>query len=105
MALSLLAAHTLECVLKAYLSKALGSDELLKQRALRHNLVALWKLAAASGLPVAPEPPDWAACLGGLHDSPYYLRYSTGVHGIVSPAPQPMTTELRSLLDAVRKSL
>jgi hypothetical protein len=103
--LSLLAAHTLECLLKAHISKALGSDKSLMAKGIRHNLVALWDLAVIHKLPVSTAPPDWVRCLGGLHDSPYYLRYSTGVHGVVSPAPQPMTAELRALLELVRQSM
>ena len=102
--LAMLCAHTLECILKAYLSRT-GDDTCVKRPDLRHNLNALWSLAHAQGLAVPATPPDWAACLSGLHKSPYYLRYSTGIHGIVSPAPEPMASELGALLEQVREQL
>lgn len=104
LALSLVAAHVLECLLKAYLSRD-GADAALKDRGVRHNLNALWAMAFAKGLRVAESPPGWVDCLSGLHDSPYYLRYSTDVHGIVSPGAEPMTSELAAILEIVRAQL
>jgi hypothetical protein len=104
LALALVAAHVLECLLKAYLSRD-GSDAALKDLNFRHDLNALWAMAFAQGLRISGSPPSWADCLSGLHKPPYYLRYSTGVHGIVSPAAEPMTSELAALLDNVGKQL
>lgn len=97
LALALLCSHVLECLLKAYLSRD-GSDAALKEPNIRHDLNALWALAFAQGLCVQESPPAWADCLSGLHKSPYYLRYSTGVHGIVSPGAEPMTSGWRPSL-------
>ena len=106
MPLALLSAHMLECLLKAFLSKALGSDELLtRDSKLRHNLIALWALAKEKGLGLPTQQPDWLECLSDLHSHPFYLRYSTGVHGIVSPAPEPMASDLQNLLVLPRKSI
>lgn len=104
LALALVAAHVLECLLKAYLSKD-GSDVAVKDPNVRHNLNALWAMAFAQGLRVPESPPSWADCLSGLHKSPYYLRYSTGVHSIISPGAEPMTSELAALLEVVREQL
>ena len=104
LALSIVAAHVLECLLKAYLSRD-GSDAAVKKPRVRHNLNALWALAYTNGLLIPESPPSWVNCLSGLHKSPYYLRYSTGVHGIVSPGSEPMSSELAALLDVVRKQL
>jgi len=104
LALALVAAHVLECLLKAYLSRH-GSDDALKNPDVRHDLEALWAMAFEQGLRIPRSPPDWVACLSGLHKSPYYLRYSTGVHGIVSPGAEPMTSELAALLEIVRAQL
>lgn len=104
LALALVAAHVLECLLKAYLSRG-GSDEAVKTPEVRHDLNALWAMAFAQGLRVPQSPPAWADCLSGLHNRPYYLRYSTGVHSIASPAAEPMTTELNVLLETVRQQL
>ncbi|MES9862270.1 MAG: hypothetical protein ABW157_09985 [Candidatus Thiodiazotropha sp. LLP2] len=84
LALSLIAGHTMECLLKAYLSKE-GETKSLKDHKVRHNLVALWKMAFLDGLPISEQPPDWLELLGECHDSPYYTRYSSGVNGIVLP--------------------
>lgn len=101
LALALVAAHVLECMLKAYLSRD-GSDAALKSPDVRHDLNALWAMAFAQGLRIPESPPSWVDCLSGLHKSPYHLRYSTGVHGIVLPATEPMTSELAALVDIVR---
>jgi len=104
LALALVAAHVLECLLKAYLSRN-GSDAALKKSKVRHDLNALWAMAFAQGLRVPESPPSWADCLSGLHKDPYYLRYSKGVHGIVSPGAEPMTSELAALVEIVRGQL
>lgn len=103
-ALALIAAHVLECLLKAYHSKN-GSDTAVKDQDVRHNLNTLWAMAYAQGLGIPESPPSWANCLSSLHRPPYHLRYSTGVHGIVSPSAEPMTTELAALLELVRVQL
>jgi hypothetical protein len=104
LALALVAAHCLECVLKAYLSRD-GSDAALRKPNVRHDLNTLWAMAFAQGLEVQESPSSWVDCLSGLHKRPYYLRYSTGVHGIVSPGAEPMTSELAALLEIVREKL
>jgi hypothetical protein len=91
---------------KASLSRG-GDDRRLRSKALRHNLDALWRLAISEGLAnsehlsIDAAPPSWLQRLSQLHDGPYYLRYSTGVHGLVTPAPEPMCTELERLVAAV----
>jgi len=104
LALALVAAHVLECSLKSYLSRD-RSDAALKDPNVYHDLNALWAMSFAQGLGISESPPIWADYLSGLHKSPYYLRYSTGVHGIVSPSAEPMTSELAALLDTVGKQL
>lgn len=101
-ALSFLCAHVLECALKAYQSRS-GSDAALKDPNVRHDLNALWALANSNGLGVSASPTVWVDRLSGLHKSPYYLRYSTGVHGLVLPATEPMVGELTALLDQIQR--
>jgi hypothetical protein len=103
-ALALVAAHTLECVLKAYLSRN-GSAADLKTRKLRHNIVGLWAKAVADNLQVPSRPPHWVENLSRVHNEPYYLRYAEGIHGIVLPAREPMASELAALLELVRKAI
>src|SRR5690349_9220483 len=67
--LAFLAAQATECALKAYLSKS-GNDTRLKSRLLRHDLLALWSLAAAEGLTASATPPTWLGTLSHLHASP-----------------------------------
>lgn len=98
-ALASLCAHILECLLKAYISKATGSNAEI----ISHNLNELWDLAVSKGLPAPAKPPAWADSLNHLHGPPYYLRYSTGVHGLITPAAQPMVSELKTLLEVVQK--
>lgn len=102
--LALVSAHALECALKAYLSRS-GEDSHVKQRDVRHNLNALWALAVADGLCITKQPPQWVDMLSKIHDTPYYLRYSTGVHIIGSPAAEPMATELSAVIDQVQRQL
>jgi hypothetical protein len=103
MALALLSGHILECSLKAFLSKAGLTEPELKT--IGHNLSALWELAATKGLPIGATPPEWAGTLNGLHDKPYYLRYPMGLHGLVLPNAQQMASELKNLIETVRRTI
>jgi hypothetical protein len=103
-ALSLVAAHTLECSLKAFLSKN-GTDKELKGSKIRHNLLALWEKAVAEGLPSNMPPPGWVERLSQLHDRPYHLRYSEGVHGLVLPEPKELADGIEKLLELVQNNL
>lgn len=102
--LAFVAAQATECGLKAYLARS-GNDARVKSHPLRHDLGALWSLAAQEGLAVVATPPPWLSNLSHLHGSPYYLRYSTGVHGLVSPAADPMVSELSALIEQISKQL
>jgi hypothetical protein len=103
-ALAFVAAQVAECLLKAYLSRG-GDDKRLKNPPLQHNLAALWQLAEAEDLALSTPPPAWLSLLSELHDKPYFIRYSTGVHGMCTPAPEPMATELAALVELVARSL
>ncbi len=98
--LAFVCAQVAECALKASLSKN-GDDRRLREKNLRHNLMALWQLAHSEGVPIAPAPPPWLESLSQLHDTPYYIRYSTGVHGLVTPAPAEVQAGLRDLVGIV----
>jgi hypothetical protein len=103
-ALAFVAGQVAECALKAYLSRG-GDDKRLKDPTLRHNLAALWQLAQSEGLPVSPQSPTWLVTLSGLHNTPYFIRYSTHVHGLVTPAAEPMATDLVALVEVVGLNL
>jgi hypothetical protein len=100
---ALVVAHTVECLLKAYLSRS-GQDDSLKQKSLRHNLVGLWNLATIEGLSLSGVP-SWLQRLSEVHDQPYYLRYSTGIHILVTPPMCDMTLGVEELLRIVEASL
>ncbi len=100
--LAFVAAQVAECALKAYLSRS-GKDELLRKPPLNHNLELLWERAQSEMLPVSRPPPKWLSDLSALHSAPYFIRYSTGVHGLVLPAVEPMATELTALVALVEQ--
>lgn len=103
LSLAFLAAHILECLLKAAVTKTERSDQALKSnQKLRHNIDALWKLAISNGMPLSLSQPTWVENLSRLHAPPYHLRYSTSVHAVTSPVAEPMTTDLIALLEQVR---
>jgi len=102
--LALVSGQILECLLKAFLSKAGLTERELKRKEIRHNLSELWTLAVTKGLPISATPPDWAETLNRLHDFPYHLRYPMGLHGLVLPNAQQTTSELQHLIDTVRQS-
>jgi hypothetical protein len=102
--LAFLVAQATECALKAFLSRS-GDDKRLKNPQLRHDLIALWSLAAEEGMQISIAPPAWVSTLAHLHAAPYYLRYSTGVHGLVLPASEPMTSELAIVVEQASKQI
>ena len=102
---ALLAAHALECALKAFLWNKGKSNE-IRDFDVQHNLVALWAMAYEEGLGVPQIPPDWCAILSLGHGPDYYFRYQMGrgkkvVHGGQSLALLPMAAELKELIEMV----
>lgn len=101
-AIAMLLAHALECLLKAFLSRTGSDKRLVDDPKLRHNLVALWALAVAEGLPIDAVPPNWVAALSKLHAAPYLLRYATNVNVLVMPNLRLMADALDSIFLAVQ---
>lgn len=66
---ALLAAHTLECALKAFLWHK-GKKTEIQKHYVRHDLVALWNMAYKEGLSIPQVPPDWVTILSSGH-GPY----------------------------------
>jgi len=104
-ALALVSSHALECLLKAYLSGVGLNEKELKAGNLRHNLKGLWKEANARGMEIDTEPPMWVNTLSSVHDAPYQLRYSLGVHGIALPPVIDVVNGLNDLLLKVKAHL
>ena len=103
-ALAFVAAQVVECSLKAYLSRN-GDDKRLKAKSVRHNLEALWHLAHAEGLALSAPIPSWLTTLNELHDDPFRIRYSTGAHGLFTPASEPMATDIAALVSLVARHI
>jgi len=102
---ALIAAHTLECELKAFLwhkekKKSWARDD-------QHDLVALWNMAYKEGLSIPQVPPDWVTILSSGHGPNFYFRYQEGerktvVHGGQTPALIPMSVALKNLIEMVK---
>jgi hypothetical protein len=79
-----LAAQTLECTLKAYLTK-LGLSAPVRRKG--HDLINLWRTAAEasaaapSKLSISVRPPEWCVMLNVFHEYPFLDRYP-GVYGL-----------------------
>lgn len=106
---ALIAAHSLECALKAFLWHKQKTNRIRKAQSLpkgEHDLVHLWNIAFEEGLPISQVPPDWVTILGSGHGPDFYFRYQMGkektiVHGGATPALIPMAAELKKLITAV----
>ncbi|MDP2783772.1 MAG: hypothetical protein Q8O38_04170 [Sulfurimicrobium sp.] len=110
---ALIAAHTLECALKAFLWHKGKTTRIKKPKGQPkgdHDLVHLWSIAYEEGLPVSQEPPDWVTILSSGHGPNFYFRYQAGkgrtfVHGGATPALIPMTAELKKVIDVVEHAV
>jgi len=101
---AMLAAHALECALKAFLWHK-GKERIWKKKD-EHNLVALWNMAYKEGLSIPKDPPDWVTILSSGHGPNYYFRYQMGqekttVHGGQWPELISMRDELNNLIEMV----
>ena len=107
---SLIAAHTLECILKAFLWHK-GKRKEIRQPKIRHNLVALWDMAyKEEDLGIPQIPPDWVTILSIGHGPNFYFRYQEGeektiVHGGQTPALLPMKMAMKELLERVEHAI
>jgi hypothetical protein len=103
---ALIAAHALECALKAFLWHK-GKKKEIRRRDVQHDLVALWNMAyKEKGLSIPQAPPDWVATLSSGHGPNFYFRYQKGqggtvVHGGQTPALIPMRDALKNLIEMV----
>jgi hypothetical protein len=113
-ACALIAAHALECGLKAFLCHK-GKGEKLRDRKVRHNIIELWDMVCKEKtLDIPDTPPVWVKILSDGHGPNYYFRYQEGqkdqndmkviVHGGQTPELASMAIELRELIEKVKKS-
>lgn len=103
---ALIAAHALECSLKAFLWHK-GKQKQIRGQKVQHNLVALWDMAyKENSLGIPQVPPSWCKILSSGHGPDFYFRYQEGegktvVHGGATPALIPMAAELKKLIENV----
>jgi len=103
---ALIAAHALECALKAFLWHK-GKKKEIRERDVQHDLVVLWNMAyKEKGLSIPQVPPDWVTTLSSGHGPNFYFRYQKGegktvVHGGQTPALIPMAVALKNLIEMV----
>jgi hypothetical protein len=103
-ACAMIAAHTLECVLKTFLFYKERKKEIKKAG---HNLMSLWNLAWKEDLGISEDPPDWVKILSDGHGPFFYFRYQEAGEKInekkviahIGQTPQliPMADELKKL--------
>lgn len=114
---ALIAAHAVECALKAFLCSK-GKQQEVRAKAVQHDLIKLWGLACDEhDLGIPQTPPDWVTILSAGHGPNFYFRYQEGqpksdgsgkkwiVHGGQTPALITMARELRKLVDAVENAV
>ena len=103
---ALIAAHSLECMLKAFLCHK-GKIEELRKPKVRHDLLALWDLSYnEDDLCIPKSPPDWVKVLSLGHGPDYYFRYQEGKNKVVVnvgsfPELVPMEMALREIFEKV----
>ena len=95
-----LAAQTLECALKAYVTK-LGLPAPVRRKG--HDLINLWRTAAEASaaapvkLSISARPPEWCVMLNVFHEYPFLDRYP-GVYGL---AVKTKRTQLAKVLGRI----
>ena len=102
----MIAAHALECALKAFLWHK-GKKTEIRNPKVQHDLVTLWSMAyKEKALSIPKVPPDWVKILSSGHGPNFYFRYQKGkgktvLHGGQTPALIPMAVELKKLIKIV----
>ncbi|WP_299982713.1 hypothetical protein [Desulfobacula sp.] len=105
-ACSLIAAHALECTLKAFLWYK-GKKEEIRKPKVQHNLITLWDMSYnEKTLNIPKSPPDWVKILSLGHGPNFYFRYQEGekkavVQGGQTPALIPMAIALKEIIEKV----
>ena len=101
-AMGLLACHSLETCLKAYLMQ--NGKTVSDVKGFMHRLPALWSAAKEEGLDIDVTVPDWVNNLGFYHDQPYHLKYPPHQHGMPIHDPKLILSALKDIIGKVRSS-
>lgn len=109
-ACALLAAHALECALKAFLWHK-GKTEEIRKPNIQHNLITLWEMSYnENSLNIPKNPPAWVRILSEGHGPNFYFRYQEGeqktiVNGGQTPDLIPMAKALKELVKKVETTI
>lgn len=101
--IAILAAHSVELALKAFLRHTGRADDQLT--AMEHNLLDAWSAAREAGLAIGADVPFWVQILASVHDRPSYGRYPPPNSGPVTPNPSQLAFHLSELLGVVTRRL
>ena len=99
---AILAAHSVELALKAFLRHRGRSDDQL--RAMGHNLLDAWSAASDAGLAIGADVPSWVQSLNSVHDQPFFGRYPPANSGLVTPNARQLEFHLTELLEIVART-
>jgi hypothetical protein len=100
--IGILAGHSLELALKAYLLHAGRSERELKD--IGHDLAKAWEHCKQSGLNLK-DLPYWVQVLDYSHDHPYYFRYPRNNHKVAIPGTDELPKDLASILDMISSAM
>ena len=98
---TLLAGFVVEGCLKAVLAHSSYDERKLRSGGHKHDLVALWKLAASASQFLPGVVPDWVDQLNVFHNAPYVLRYRTRVNAYSLPKIGDIQAGVETLLNEV----
>jgi hypothetical protein len=100
--IAILAAHSIELALKAFLRHSGRSDDQLT--AMEHNLLDAWSAAREAGLAIGADVPSWVQILDSVHDRPFFGPYPPSSSGPVAPSPSQLAFQLSELLGIVART-
>jgi len=102
-AMGILASHSLETALKAYLlQKGWPAKTVID---FRHDLTKLWQTARTEGLELKEPMPEWASTLAYYHKPPHRYRYPEHRYAAGISKPELIVKELKALIDnLIRRS-
>ncbi len=94
-AIGMLASHSLELGLKAYLVSTGYSKRKLKK--IGHDIGAAWAACIDDNLELE-EMPYWVQVLDFSHSNPFFFRYPNPDHGVAIPNCEELSHQLREVL-------
>ncbi len=100
---SLLAAFSVECVLKHYLARHNVPEKTIRN--YRHDLVKLWTAASGAGLGGDPSAPWWCQKLNAITEGPlFFARYGYDAAGALVLPPELLIVHIDELIRSIYPS-